>query len=79
MRTFYFVGGPREGHEADFLRRLEELGGVPSGWRIYPHVLDRRALHVVVATSVQEVLDHLEHFRDIYEHGGIVEVKSPIR
>lgn len=79
MRTYYFVGGPTEGNEEEFFRRLEALGGIPTGWRIYPHADDRRALHVVLAQSTQEVLDHLERFRGIYEHGAIVEVKSPLR
>lgn len=79
MKLFYFVGGPREGFALEFFRRLEQLGGPPPGWTIHPHAADPRALHIVEAASVQEVLDHLEHFRDIYEHGAIVELKPPVR
>ena len=75
MRHFYFVGGPVEGQEEVFLKRLAELGGPPSGWHVYPHASrDGRALHVVEAEDRERVLAHLAHFDPIYERGPIVEV-----
>jgi hypothetical protein len=78
MRTFYCVGGPLAGRAPEFFRRLADVGGSPPGWQIYPHLGDtRRALHVVTAESEQSILDHLAHFRGIYEYSEIVEVRSP--
>ena len=43
MRVFYFVGGPTLGNEVEFYRRLEQAGGPPPGWRIYPHASGDRS------------------------------------
>lgn len=75
MSLYYFVGGPTEGNEHEFFRRLAELGGPPAGWKIYPHARpDGKALHVAPATSAGEIAEHLRHFADIYEHGDITEI-----
>jgi len=75
MKTYYFVGGPTQGNEDAFFRRLTEVGGLPSGWRIYPHAAgDGRALHVVEVDGDESILAHLAHFGSIYERGPIVEV-----
>lgn len=76
MKTFYFVGGPRRGHEEEFFRLLRASGGAPSGWQIYPHVADARALHIVTAASTDEIHAHLRQFGEIYEAGEIVEVRA---
>lgn len=76
MRTFYFVGGPRDGHEEEFFRRLKEIGGAPSGWQVYPHLADSRALHIVIAASEAAIFDHLAHFDGIYQRGEIIEVRG---
>ena len=75
MKTYYFVGGPTEGHEDSFFRRLAEMGGPPSDWRIYPHANgDGRALHVVEAESEVPIVTHLAQFEEMYERGPIIEV-----
>ena len=75
MRTFYFIGGPKPGTQAQFFQRLGEIGGTPQGWTIYTHLSDDgKALHVVTVESRQDVLDHISHFADLYEYGEIVEV-----
>jgi hypothetical protein len=75
MKTFYFVGGPTEGHQDDFFRRLTEIGGLPPGWRIYPHATgDGRALHLAQADGEEAIVAHLALFDPIYERGPIVEV-----
>jgi hypothetical protein len=75
MRLFYFVGGPIEGQQDMFFRRLSEVGGSPPGWRLYPHVsADGRALHLVEANDEGEIGAHLARFGPIYERGPIVEV-----
>jgi len=75
MRTYYFVGGPTQGHEDSFFRRLAEIGGAPPDWQIYPHANgDGRALHVVEAASEAPIVAHLAQFEKIYERGPIVEV-----
>ncbi len=75
MKKFYFVGGPRTGQSEEFFRRLEEIGGTPSSWLVFPHAaVDGKALHVVGAESQEEILDHLRHFEGIYEHSEIIEV-----
>jgi hypothetical protein len=72
---FYFVGGPIEGQQDAFFRRLAEVGGSPPGWRLYPHVGgDGRALHLVEANNEGEIDAHLAQFGSIYERGPIVEV-----
>jgi uncharacterized sporulation protein YeaH/YhbH (DUF444 family) len=74
---FYFVGGPQTGRVEEFFQRLAQIGGSPAGWQIYPHVAnDGKALHVVTTESLQSILDHLQHFQDIYEYSEIVEVKA---
>jgi hypothetical protein len=76
MRTYYFVGGPLTGRMDEFRRRLAAAGGPPAGWLVYPHASgDGQALHIVLAESTEEVLDHLAHFSGIYVHGAIVEVR----
>ncbi len=76
MRMFYFVGGPTEGHVEEFFARLAQVGGSPANWQIYPHTAnDGKALHLVSTESMQSILDHLQHFQDIYEHSEIVEVR----
>ena len=75
MRLFYFIGGPKAGEAEEFFRRLRQAGGTPPSWRIYPHAdNDGRALHMVEVESPQEILNHLQHFDDIYEHTEIVEI-----
>jgi hypothetical protein len=75
MKLFYFVGGPVEGQQGAFFKRLEEIGGSPPGWRLYPHVgQDGQALHLVQANGEGEIDAHLAQFAPIYERGPIVEV-----
>jgi hypothetical protein len=75
MKKFYFVGGPKTGQAEAFFRRLHQIGGTPSGWRIYPHAVnDGKALHIVDVESQDEILNHLQHFHDIYEWSEIVEI-----
>jgi hypothetical protein len=75
MRRYYFVGGPRAGSEPVFLHQLEEVGGAPSGWRIYPHA-DKggQALHIVDVEDETDIDIHLSQFGSLYERGPIVEV-----
>ena len=80
MKLFYFVGGPVDGQQDAFFRRLAEVGGSPPGWRLYPHAgQDARALHLVEATGEEEIDAHLGRFGPIYERGPIVEVVPPPR
>jgi hypothetical protein len=80
MKTFYFIGGPKPGQAKEFFQRLARAGGSPANWRVYPHVAnDDKALHVVQAESVQDILDHLHAFQDIYEHSEIIEVRVSAR
>ncbi|HEU4463522.1 MAG TPA: hypothetical protein VFS53_00615 [Gemmatimonadota bacterium] len=75
MKLFYFDGGPVEGQQDAFFRRLAEIGGSPAGWRLYPHASrDGRALHLVEARGEEEIDAHLAQFGPIYERGPIVEV-----
>ena len=75
MKKFYFVGGPKTGQAEAFFRRLHQIGGTPSGWRLYPHAdKSGMALHLVDAESQDDIVHHLEHFHDIYERGEIVEI-----
>ena len=74
MKTFYFLGGPKPGMQEKFFQRLGEIGGAPQGWVIYPHVADDKALHIANVEALQDVLDHLAHFKGFYEYGEIVEV-----
>ncbi len=75
MKTFYFVGGPKTDQAEEFFRRLNQIGGTPTGWRIYPHAGNSdKALHLVDAQSQDEIVHHLEHFHDIYECSEIVEI-----
>ncbi len=77
MSMFYFIGGPKPGRAEEFFRRLAQIGGTPANWQIYPHVAgDGQALHIVSAESAQSILDHLQHFQDIYEHSKIVEIRA---
>jgi hypothetical protein len=63
MKKFYFVGGPKTGQAEAFFRRLHQIGGTPSGWRIYPRAVnDGKALHIVDVESQDEILNHLQHF-----------------
>ena len=78
MRKYYFVGGPKTGQTEEFFRRLEQIGGTPPTWRVYPHAVDDgKALHIADVESQNEILDHLQHFRDIYEWSEIVEIIEP--
>ena len=80
MKTYYFVGGPLDGQQAAFFRQLEELGGAPPAWRIYPHANgDGSALHVIESESEAPILAHLARFGRIYQRGPITEVVSPSR
>lgn len=75
MRVFYFVGGPTAGNAPEFFRRLEEAGGPPPGWRIYPHASgDGRALHLVEADTEEAITAHLARFADIYEATASTEI-----
>jgi hypothetical protein len=75
MRTFYFVGGPIAGQEEAFRRRLDEVGGSPPGWQIFPHASgDGQALHVVTTDAEESIAAHLANLDPIYTHGPIVEV-----
>jgi hypothetical protein len=77
MKRFYFVGGPIQGKSSEFFQILEQIGGSPSGWRIYPHAInDGRALHLVKAESEHEVLNYLKRFSGIYEYTDIVEIRE---
>src|SRR5215216_7943390 len=78
MKKFYFVGGLKSGQAEEFFRRLAEVGGAPSGWRIYPHAAnDGMALQIVEAEFQEEILSHLRKFRDIYEHSEHSEIIEP--
>jgi hypothetical protein len=75
MKKFYFVGGPKTGQTEEFFRRLNQIRGTPVGWRLYPHAGNSgKALHLVDAESEDAIINHLEHFHDIYERGEIVEI-----
>lgn len=75
MKTYYFVGGPTDGHADAFRRRLLAIGGTPPGWQVYPHANgDGQALHIVRTQDKASILAHLAHFRSIYARGRIVEV-----
>lgn len=75
MKKFYFTGGPKKGAQEEFFRRLNEIGGSPAGWQVYPHENeDGQALHIIDANSEKEILQHLQHFEDIYSHGEIIEI-----
>ncbi len=75
VKKFYFVGGPKQDRLEEFFTRLQTLGGSPSGWEIYPHANnDGKALHVIAATQIDDVLAHLIHFDDIYDRGNIIEI-----
>lgn len=75
MRLYYFVGGPTQGHEAEFGRKLASIGGAPAGWEVYPLADGSgQALHLVAADSEQAIDDHLAKFAPAYERGPIVEV-----
>jgi hypothetical protein len=77
MKKFYFVGGPKPGQTEEFFRRLNQIGGSPSGWRLYPHAdHSGKALHLVDAESEESIIDHLQHFQDIYERSEIVEISE---
>ena len=75
MKTFHFTGGPKCGIQEKFFQRLKEIGSVPQGWVIYPHVSeDGKALHIVTVESLQDVLEHVAHFDSCDEHDEIIEV-----
>jgi hypothetical protein len=78
MRLFYFVGGPTAGHEHSFVRRLQELGGSPPGWQVYPLADGSgQALHVVTADGEDAIDAHLANFAPGYQRGPVVELVSP--
>lgn len=75
MRKFYFVGGPKQGFFEEFFQRLGQIGGSPSGWKIFPHARnDGKALHIVEAETKDKILEHLQRFDDIYERDEIIEI-----
>jgi hypothetical protein len=75
MKKFYFVGGPKPGQAEEFFRRLNQIGGTPTGWRLYPHADNSgKALHIADVESQDDIVHHLEHFHDIYEYSEIVEI-----
>jgi hypothetical protein len=75
MKKFYFVGGPKSGQSEAFFRRLNQIGGSPPGWHIYPHTVnDDKALHIVDTESQDGILNHLQHFEGLYEWSEIVEI-----
>ena len=75
MKKFYFVGGPKTGQAEEFFRRLNQIGGSPSGWCLYPHAdHSGKALHLIDAESQDDIIRHLEHFQGIYECSEIVEI-----
>ena len=75
MKKFYFVGGPKPGQAEEFFRRLNQIGGTPKGWHLYPHADNSgKALHIVDVQSQDDIVHHLEHFHDIYEHSEIIEI-----
>jgi hypothetical protein len=79
MKLYYFVGGPIKSQEDEFFRRLSDVGGTPSGWKIYLHSSgDGQALHNIEAQSQLEIFNHLNHFQDVYEHSKIFEITSQI-
>lgn len=75
MKKFYFVGGPKSGKAGEFFRRLDEVGGPPSGWHIYPHSgKDGMALHFVDVESQEDIIRHLQQFEGLYQFGEIIEI-----
>ncbi len=75
MKKFYFIGGPKSGRSEEFFQRLDQVGGTPSGWCVYPHAaVDGKALHIANADSLGNILDHLGNFEGIYERSEIVEI-----
>ena len=75
MKTYYFTGGPKSGTQEKFFQRLQEIGGAPQGWIIYPHASDDgQALHIANVDSLQDILNHLAYFDGIYEYDQIIEV-----
>ena len=79
MKTFYFIGGPKPGRVEEFFQRPAQVGGSPPNWQICPHVAnDGKALYVANVESLQSILDHLQHFQEIYEYSEIIEVRVPV-
>lgn len=77
MKRYYFVGGPKPDHVDEFFQRLQQLGGSPNGWQVFPHASgDGKALHLITAKTEKEILEHLQHFNDIYEHTDIIEISE---
>ena len=75
MKTFYFTGGPKPGMQGKFFQRLQEIGGAPQGWVIYPHAADDgQALHIANVDRLQDILDHLALFDGLYEYGEMIEI-----
>jgi hypothetical protein len=63
--------------QGKFFQRLQESGGAPQGWIIYPHVSDDgQALHIANVDSLQDILAYLAHFDGLYEYGEIIEVQQ---
>jgi len=74
-KKYYFIGGPKEEHMAEFFRLLTEKGGPPENWAVYPHANgDGKALHIIEGASVEDVLEHMSSFRDMYEMSDIIEL-----
>lgn len=75
MKKFYFIGGPKEGYVEEFFKRLANVGGTPSSWRIYPHANnDGKALHIMLVENESKILEHLNHFEDVYDRSEIIEI-----
>jgi hypothetical protein len=61
-----------------FFQRLQQAGGPPLTWQIYPHASgDGKALHVVRADTDDAITAHLAQFADIYQASAPVEVADP--
>jgi hypothetical protein len=75
MRLFYFIGGPKPGQAVQYLRRLEEIGGNPPDWRVYPLVTsDGKALHLVRVDSPETIQVHLQSLAPYCEYSEINEI-----
>jgi hypothetical protein len=69
------VGDRRGAREAEFGRRLAEIGGAPPGWQIYPLADGSgQALHLVAADDERAIDEHLAHFAPGYARGSIAEL-----
>jgi hypothetical protein len=75
MRLFYFIGGPKPGHAAQYWQRLMDLGELPPGWRVYPWISrDGKALHLVHENSPEAIYALLQKLAPFYEYSEIMEI-----